>query len=115
MLPKSHRIRKKKEFDHIYSQHKKVRSDNMQILVHYVNEEEKKEFCKYPRFGFIVTKKIGNAITRNRIKRQLREIVRLNIINFKNNFEAIIIPYPQIVQFNYQQIEKELLNLLNNL
>lgn len=29
------------------------------------------------RFGFTVTKKIGNAVTRNRIKRRLREVVRL--------------------------------------
>jgi len=29
-----------------------------------------------PRFGFTVTKKIGNAVERNRIKRRLREVVR---------------------------------------
>jgi ribonuclease P protein component len=30
-----------------------------------------------PRFGFTVTKKIGNAVVRNRIRRRLREAVRL--------------------------------------
>lgn len=29
-----------------------------------------------PRFGFTVTKKLGNAVTRNRIRRRLREAVR---------------------------------------
>jgi len=29
-----------------------------------------------PRFGFTVTKKIGNAVVRNRIRRRLREVVR---------------------------------------
>jgi ribonuclease P protein component len=29
-----------------------------------------------PRFGFTVTKKIGNAVVRNRIRRRLREAVR---------------------------------------
>jgi ribonuclease P protein component len=31
-----------------------------------------------PRFGFTVTKKTGNSVIRNRIRRRLREIVRLN-------------------------------------
>jgi ribonuclease P protein component len=31
-----------------------------------------------PRFGFTVTKKIGNAVVRNRIRRRLREAVRLS-------------------------------------
>jgi ribonuclease P protein component len=31
-----------------------------------------------PRFGFTVTKKIGNAVVRNRIRRRLKEAVRLS-------------------------------------
>jgi ribonuclease P protein component len=31
-----------------------------------------------PRFGFTVTKKTGNSVIRNRIRRRLREIVRLD-------------------------------------
>ena len=32
------------------------------------------------RFGFTVSKKVGNAVARNRVKRRLREIVRLNAV-----------------------------------
>ena len=33
-----------------------------------------------PRFGFTVSKKVGNAVERNRVRRRLREIVRLNAV-----------------------------------
>jgi ribonuclease P protein component len=33
--------------------------------------------ARSPRFGFTVTKKIGNAVVRNRIRRRLKEAVRL--------------------------------------
>ncbi|MEQ8700934.1 ribonuclease P protein component [Bauldia litoralis] len=36
------------------------------------------ETGREPRFGFTVTKKIGNAVVRNRIRRRLREVVRLS-------------------------------------
>ena len=32
------------------------------------------------RVGFTVSKKVGNAVERNRVKRRLREIVRLNAV-----------------------------------
>ena len=31
-----------------------------------------------PRFGFTVSKKVGNAVQRNRVRRRLREVVRLS-------------------------------------
>ncbi|HET7713993.1 MAG TPA: ribonuclease P protein component [Bauldia sp.] len=36
------------------------------------------EAARKPRFGFTVTKKTGNAVIRNRIRRRLREAVRLS-------------------------------------
>jgi ribonuclease P protein component len=36
------------------------------------------EAQKEARFGFTVTKRIGNAVVRNRIRRRLREVVRLS-------------------------------------
>ena len=39
-------------------------------------EIDEKTAGRPPRFGFTVTKKIGNAVVRNRIRRRLREAVR---------------------------------------
>ena len=57
-------------------------------------------------FGFSVGKKIGNAVTRNRIKRQLKSI--LDKITFKNNFNCIIIVRKGILDKTFQQMQDEL-------
>ncbi len=40
--------------------------------------QTKQDAADAPRIGFTVTKKIGNAVERNRIRRRLREVVRLS-------------------------------------
>jgi ribonuclease P protein component len=62
--------------------------------------------------GFSVSKKIGNAVVRNRIKRVLREICRKNMELFPHNYDYIFIARPKIKGFSYQQVEKEVVGKL---
>lgn len=57
-------------------------------------------------FGISVSKKVGNAVTRNRIKRQFKSIIDKN--NYQNNFKCIIIIKKDALEKNYHEIEKEL-------
>lgn len=41
-------------------------------------DQTRQDAAGAPRIGFTVTKKIGNAVERNRIRRRLREVVRLS-------------------------------------
>ena len=44
------------------------------------------------RFGFTVSKKVGNAIERNRVRRRLRELVRLSDVNrMKTGHDYVLI------------------------
>jgi ribonuclease P protein component len=48
-----------------------------------------------PRFGFTVTKKLGNAVTRNRIRRRLKEAVRLSARPFcMSDHDYVLIARP---------------------
>lgn len=62
-------------------------------------------------FGFSVGKKIGNAVTRNKIKRQLKNIIDKN--TYQNSFNCIIIVRKSILGKRYQEMEKDLLELMN--
>lgn len=68
---------------------------------------------KIYHFGFSVGKKIGNAVTRNKIKRQLKNI--LDKKDYKNGFNCIIIVRKSILLKSYQERETTLWNALEKL
>jgi len=69
MLAKEFRLRRPKEFKFVYGKGKAV-ATNL-IVLHFVKAEEEKA-----QAGFVVSKKIGKAVVRNRVKRMLREAYR---------------------------------------
>ncbi len=73
----------------------------------------KKDFIKN-NYGIAVGKKIGNAVIRNKIKRQIRNIITNNFKLFPNYHNYIIIINKELLKLSYQDMEKQLVDLLNN-
>ena len=65
------------------------------------------------KFGLSVGKKIGNAVNRNKVKRQLKSIIDKK--DYQNNFNCIIIVGRGINERTYEERENNLLIALNNL
>lgn len=88
----------------------KIISNNISVKSKYfsIYYEKATEFNKY---GITIPKKIGKAHTRNKIKRQIKNIIVRNENDIQKQFNYVIIIKEAILLLRYNDMEKELLNL----
>lgn len=63
----------------------------------------------HSRLGITVSRKVGGAVVRNRVKRMLREIFRYNRAALAASLDLIVVARPGIQERTAAEIEKELL------
>jgi len=96
------RIRRSSEFARIYRGGRKLTSQSFVVFV-IANEHD------LPRLGITVTRKVGTAVVRNRIKRMVREIFRRNRSAFGPGLDWIVNARGAAVDRAYALLEQELL------
>jgi ribonuclease P protein component len=69
-----------------------------------------------PRFGFTVTKKTGNSVIRNRIRRRLREIVRLHAAgDAKPAMDYVLVGRIEALTAGFDDLRREFLRALHKI
>lgn len=103
------KIKKNNEFQNIYKIGKKYFGYYILIYINKNNSNNK-------RLGVVVSKKTGNAVCRNRLKRLFREIYRNNEHKLKNGYDYVIIAKrragEEFKTLKCHKIEKDILKTL---
>ena len=81
-MKKINSLKKNKDFQRIIKNNKPFKYKGFIVYVENLDQENY-------HFGISVSKKIGNAVVRNKIKRQIRDIISRN--NYEKNVNCIII------------------------
>lgn len=104
IMKKKFRIKRSDEFQEIINHRKFMRSKSFVIYTKIKKEE-------HARIGISVPKKIGNAVVRNKTKRQIREMIRNHEI-FEGNLDVILIVKANYLRDTYEDNQKDLEKLL---
>ena len=100
-FPQGARIKRSVEFRQIQKTGRRIRSRFLVVC-----------FCetsqKTSRFGLTVSRKVGNAVTRNRVKRWLRESIRKNRHDV-SSLDVVFIARPAAARAGQARIESDVL------
>ena len=99
-------VKKNRDFSRIIKNNRPIKSN---LFVIYLEKNTNDVY----KFGISASKKVGNAVTRNRVKRQIKSILDKN--TYKNNFNCIIIIKKDIIDKSFDEMSKDLNILINKL
>lgn len=105
MLPRENRLIQKPDFEKVKEEGEKFQSNLFGLLVLGTGKP-------ITRFGFVISTKLSKrAVKRNRVKRILREQVRLLLERIKPGFDVVFLGKKPVLESNSREIEKEIKRL----
>jgi ribonuclease P protein component len=99
-----YRVKTHEDFQEVIKEKKTV-SNRIYVLYYKKNE------LNHSRVGISSSKKLGNAVTRNKIRRQIRMMAQ-QVINFDNSIDYCIIVKKSYLEQTFEDNKKELSILL---
>ena len=106
-FPRSARLLKHSDFERVYKQGRRHFSSHMTVF--YLRQAEAPSTEQSARVGFTVGKVLGGAVERNRIKRRLREAVRLRraVLKSAGAVDVVINPKKSVLTLEFSVVLEE--------
>ena len=103
-FPKSHRLLRHLDFERVYKQGRRHFAAHMTVFYRRRPDDELKD----ARVGFTVSKALGGAVQRNRIRRRLREAVRLSDFSTVTAVDVVINPKRSALTADFGDLQSEI-------
>jgi ribonuclease P protein component len=108
-FPKSNRLLKHSDFQRVYQRGRRQFTGNMTVF--YLRRDPA-ETGSGPRVGFTVSKVLGGAVERNRIKRRMREAVRLSWATCEGPVDVVFNPRKRVLTLSFAKLTDEVVRAL---
>jgi ribonuclease P protein component len=106
MLKKINRLKRKKDFEEIFQNGKALRNSFLVLKL-------KKNTVKDSRFAFVVSQKVSKkAVERNKIRRRMSEIIKVEVKNIKTGTDFVFIVTPAAKGKDFSQFKDAVIGLL---
>ena len=103
---KDERLLRRPQFRQVLDHGRKLRVDRYCLLFFLPNGTNQK------RLGIIASKKVGNAVARNRAKRIIREVFRRNKERFQDGMDVVVVSGKPLPRIPMPELEQALLSCL---
>jgi ribonuclease P protein component len=103
-FPKRHRLLRHADFERVYKQGRRHFASHMTVF--YLRREAEPGSSNL-RIGFTVGKVLGDAVQRNRMKRRLREAVRLTGFTPGISADVVINPKRSLLTVDFRILQSE--------
>lgn len=106
MLPSFARLRRRRDFSHVVKQRRRVARGA--VVVHYARREESTiDSVASARVGLIVSKSVGGAVVRNRVKRRLRAAVKPCLASLPHDLDMVLRAQPACAVMPFADVQAD--------
>lgn len=110
MLPKRHRLKHSAEIRHVYRQGQRRRHP---LLTLYAARAESGAAAQPSRFAVSISRRVGNAVVRNRGKRLVREAIRAHLEAIEPGWDCLFVARSGLAGATYAEVEAAVCRLLD--
>ncbi len=112
MLAAAARLRRREDFSTTVRKGRRATRGSLVVHLVFATDDIDPARAHLARAGFVVSKAVGPAVTRNTVKRRLRHLVRDHYADLPSGADVVVRALPSAASRSYRELESDLLAAL---